>query len=270
MDWLGFNPNNPNTRNNCLLMEPILIKDFEDNVDKSQEKIHRFNNTIESIRQNSLECEIDLQMVRFFENLEIKDEDKNMKDNNNYQLVIVDDYLKNIWMKTNTLIIGTNYSQNNITFWSQFDNNYVAIGMDNDKNNYQSRFQEDWCKQGFWNITSELPHKNIEHIFINRYWLLKICFAKQFENFIIFINNFTTFGSKLYITSSDFNSYLKHHDMYLKIKELGLEQYIYFVNILNFYGWEIINNIVYIENILPNIKGDIFDRDLWYIFQRIK
>jgi hypothetical protein len=138
MDWLGFNckTNNPDTRNNCLLMEPILIKDFEDNVDKSQEKIHRFNNTIESIRQNSLECEIDLQMVRFFENLEIKDEDKNMKDknmkdNNNYQLVIVDDNLKNIWMKTNTLIIGTNYSQNNITFWSQFDNNYVAIGMDN-------------------------------------------------------------------------------------------------------------------------------------------
>ena len=70
-------------------------------------------------------------MVRFFENLEIKDEDKNMKDNNNYQLVIVDDNLKNIWMKTNTLIIGANYSQNNITFWSQFDNNYVAIGMDN-------------------------------------------------------------------------------------------------------------------------------------------
>lgn len=126
MDCVCFNckTNNPK-------MEPILIKDFEDNVDKSQEKIHRFNNTIESIRQNSLECEIDLQMVRFFENLEIKDEDKNMKDNNNYQLVIVDDNLKNIWMKTNTLIIGANYSQNNITFWSQFDNNYVAIGMDN-------------------------------------------------------------------------------------------------------------------------------------------
>ena len=57
MDCVCFNcktnnPNNPNTRNNCLLMEPILIKDFEDNVDKSQEKIHRFNTTIESIRKN--------------------------------------------------------------------------------------------------------------------------------------------------------------------------------------------------------------------------
>ena len=47
MDCVCFNckTNNPK-------MEPILIKDFEDNVDKSQEKIHRFNNTIESIRKN--------------------------------------------------------------------------------------------------------------------------------------------------------------------------------------------------------------------------
>jgi len=124
------------------------------------------------------------------------------------------------WVKSKILVIGANYTSNDLIFWSQIDENYIGIGDDYTSNNI-TIFQDDWTKNGFWEQDIGI-NKTFEKIFID-YSVLYI-FSRDiqlFNKLFHFIQIHTKSSSKLYFLYDDFNVIMKSYMTQIFIENLN-------------------------------------------------
>ena len=124
------------------------------------------------------------------------------------------------WVKSKILVIGANYTSNDLIFWSQIDENYIGIGDDYTSNNI-TIFQDDWTKNGFWEQDIGI-NKTFEKIFID-YSVLYI-FSRDiqlFNKLFKFIQIHTKSSSKLYFLYDDFNVIMKSYMTQIFIENLN-------------------------------------------------
>ena len=120
-----------------------------------------------------------------------------------HKRIIETDYLQleQRWSKSEVLVLGANYSQNDEKFWNRIDTNYIGLGIDTSNGNVKTRFQNNWNSPNYW--VPSLPTKTFNLIYIDRFSLLKICKDGQLSNFLQFINYYRNEQTKLLITKNE-------------------------------------------------------------------
>lgn len=120
-----------------------------------------------------------------------------------HKRIIETDYLQILtrWTKSEILVLGANYSNNDVKFWTRIDINYIGLGIDISNDNVKTRFQNNWNSPNYWDTS--FPSKVFNVIYIDRFSLYKICKDGQLNNFLQFINHYRHKETKLLITKNE-------------------------------------------------------------------
>jgi len=142
-----------------------------------------------------------------------------------HKRIIETDYLQleQRWYKSKILVLGANYSNNDVKFWSRIDINYIGLGIDTSNANVKTRFQNNWNSPNYWDTS--LSSKVFDVIYIDRFSLLKISKDGQLNNFLQFINLYRNKKTKLLITKNEMDKIENYKIENYKIENYKTENY---------------------------------------------
>lgn len=123
------------------------------------------------------------------------------------------------WFNSKCAIIGCSYNIDEISFWTQFDNCYIAIGM-GETGFQDDPFNADWATTiDFWENDVVKPYYGqFETIYLDR--CVWNCFdIKVFIRMLKFVANLLKVGGRFYIPTQNWNEAIGYklsrmfHDM---------------------------------------------------------
>ena len=162
------------------------------------------------------------------------------------------------WSRARILVLGANYGQNDNSFWSALDNNYIGIGKEAcPADSFITIFQNDWNACNFWE-QSVIP-KTFDSIFIDA--SVPFIFAidmNLFKNVFDFIQRHSRPGSKLYFENHNFCTLISSYMARVFLDNLN-PLHNYPIHACNTY---IKNDISLMQTILHSGDWVIYDTDL--------
>jgi hypothetical protein len=179
-----------------------------------------------------------------------------------HKRIIEADYLQleQRWSKSEVLVLGANYSQDDYKFWSRIDPNYIGLGIDTSNANVKTRFQNNWNSPNYW--VPSLPSKTFNLIYIDRFSLFKIC-KDGLSNFLQFINHYRNENTKLLITKNEIdNNNTKNNPIFKDVLKYLLEnRWIYTMDVnIN----QLFKNTSWITTL---DQKDLDQREKWIVFE---
>ena len=169
--------------------------------------------------------------------------------------------------KSHILVLGANYSNNDVNFWSRIDINYIGLGIDTSNANVKTRFQNNWNSPNYWGTS--LPSKVFAVIYIDRFSLYKICKDGQLDNFLQFINHYRNKETKLLITKNEMakieNDKIENNPIFNHALKYFLENKWVYTMDVNF--TQLFTNTTWITSLEHK---DIENREKWIVFEFIQ
>jgi ribosomal protein S18 len=183
-----------------------------------------------------------------------------------HKRIIETDYLQleQRWYKSHILVLGANYSNNDVKFWSRIDINYIGLGIDTSNANVKTRFQNNWNSPNYWNPLVSSKVFNV--IYIDRFSLYKICKDGQLDNFLQFINHYRNKETKLLITKNEMdkieNDKIENNPIFNDALKYFLEnKWVYTMDVK---FTQLFTNTTWITSLEHK---DIENREKWTVFE---
>jgi hypothetical protein len=186
-----------------------------------------------------------------------------------HKRIIETDYLQleQRWYKSNILVLGANYSNNDVKFWSRIDINYIGLGIDTSNANVKTRFQNNWNSPNYWDTS--LSSKVFDVIYIDRFSLLKISKDGQLNNFLQFINLYRNKKTKLLITKNEMDKIENYKTEMVSNNAIFNDALKYFLENKWVYTMDVnftqlFTNTIWITSLEHK---DIENREKWIVFE---